>query len=185
MFIRRLAAATIASLCLTPFAQAQGLTGASVTGAIYCCDAPNEANRATNLVTATVGPGVEFPNGVFTSLTPGLFPVASTIDISATTLELQYLDTAAAEPGTFDGYIFTFSGAPTITAVTADPSSTLTPTDVSFTGNSISINNAGLALTPQSRVLLNVSLIPEPMSAGMLIAGLGILTALGRRRARC
>jgi hypothetical protein len=182
MSIKRLAAAAAASLCLLPFAQAQDLTGSSVTGAIYCCDAPNEANRATNLVTATVGPGVEFPNGVFSSLTPGLSPVAATVDIGATTIDLQYLASAPAAPGVFDGYVFTFEGAPTITGVTLDPSSTLTPASISYTGNTVLINNADLALTPQSRVLVNVSLVPEPATAGLLAAGLGLMAVMGMRR---
>jgi hypothetical protein len=182
MSIRRLIAATAVSLCLVPFAQAQGLTGSSVTGAIYCCDAPNEANRATNFVTATIGSGVEFPDGAFTSLVPGLEPVPATVDFGAYTVDLHYLATAPAEPGTYDGYVFTFSGAPTITSVTLDPGSTLTPTSLSFTGNSILINNADLALTPQSRVLLNVAVVPEPAAVALMMAGLGVLVVAGRRR---
>jgi MYXO-CTERM domain-containing protein len=131
-----------------------------------------------------VGAGVEFPNGVFTSITPGLMPVAATVDIGAYTLDLHYLASAPAAPGTFDGYVFTFQGAPTITDVTLDSASTLTPRDVSFTANSISINNADLALTPDSRVLLNVSVVPEPAPAGLLAAGLGLLAMWGRRRVR-
>jgi hypothetical protein len=184
MSIRRFIAAAAVSLCLAPIAQAQGLTGSSVTGAIYCCDAPNEANRATNFVTATIGSGVEFPEGAFTSLVPGLEPVPSTVDFGANTLDLHYLASAPAEPGTFDGFIFTFTGAPTITAVTLDPASTLTPTSFSFTGNSIQINNADLALTPQSRVLLNVTVVPEPAAVALMMAGLGVLMVAGRRRRR-
>jgi hypothetical protein len=182
MSIRRFIAAAAVSLCLSPFAQAQGLAGSSVTGAIYCCDAPNEANRATNFVTATIGSGVEFPDGAFTSLVPGLEPVAATVDFGAYTVDLHYLATAPAAGGTFDGYVFTFSGAPTITSVTLDPASTLTPTSFSFTGNSILINNADLALTPQSRVLLNVAVVPEPAAVALMIAGLGVLMVTGRRR---
>jgi hypothetical protein len=187
MSITRLAAAAAVVLCLCPFGKAQaqagtGLTGSSVTGAIYCCDAPNEANRATNLVTATVGTGVEFPNGAFTSLVPGLEPVPATVDFGAYTIDLRYLASAPAAGGTFDGYVFTFEGAPTITAVSLDPASTLTPASVSFTGNSVLINNADLALTPQSRVLLNVSVVPEPASVALMMAGMGMLAMLGQRR---
>jgi hypothetical protein len=95
---------------------------------------------------------------------------------------LQYLASAPAAPGVFDGYVFTFEGAPTITGVTLDPSSTLTPASISYTGNTVLINNADLALTPQSRVLLSVSLVPEPATAGLLAAGLGLLALMGMRR---
>jgi hypothetical protein len=182
MSIRRFVAGAAVSLCLAPLAQAQGLTGSSVTGAIYCCEAPTEEYRATNLVTATIGPGVEFPDGAFTSLIPGLEPVAATVDFGPNTVDLHYLASAPAAGGTFDGYVFTFSGAPTITSVTLDPASTLTPASFSFTGNSILINNADLALTPQSRVLLNVAVVPEPAAVAMMLAGLGVLAVLGQRR---
>jgi hypothetical protein len=183
MPLRQIAAAAAVSLCLAPLAQAQALQG-TVTGAIYCCNAPIEADRATNLVTATIGPGVEFPNGVFTSIQPGLSPVPATIDIGGTTLDLHYLATAPAAPGAFDGYVFTFQGSPAIVSVTTDPASTLMPAAVTFTPNSIVINNAGLALTPESRLLLNVSTVPEPEKVGLLLAGLAAMTLFVRGRKR-
>jgi hypothetical protein len=184
MSIKTVMAAAAVALCTVPMAQAQSLTGSQVTGAIYCCDAPNEANRATNLVTATVGPDVEFPNGVFTSITPGLSPVASTLDVGANTIDLQYLESAPAAPGIFDGFVLSFAGAPAITAVTADPSSTLSPTSISFDATTIFINNAGLALTPQSHLLLNVMAVPEPAQVAMMLSGLAAVGLLMRRRAR-
>lgn len=182
MPIRQIAAAVAVSLCLAPLAHAQ-LQG-TVTGAIYCCNAPNEANRATNLVTATIGPGVEFPNGVFTSINPALSPVPATIDIGGTTLDLHYLASAPAAPGAFDGYVFTFQGSPAIASVTTDPASTLTPASITFGPDTIVINNAGLALTPESRLLLNVSTVPEPEKMGLLLAGLAAITMFVRGRKR-
>jgi hypothetical protein len=158
------------------------LTGSTVTGAIYCCTAPTEQYRATNLVTATVGPDVEFPNGVFSSLVAGLAPVPATLDIGATTVDLQYLATAPAAPGGFDGYVLTFTNAPAITNVTVDPSSTLVPVGLSFGTNTILINNADRALTPDSHLRLNVSLVPEPEQAVLMLGGLLGLGLFARRR---
>jgi hypothetical protein len=182
MSFKTIAAAAAVSLCVVPLANAQGLTGSTVTGALYCCNAPTEENRATNFVTATVGSQVEFPNGAFTSMTPGLSPVPATLDIGANTIDLHYLASAPAAPGMFDGYVLSFAGAPSITSVTADPSSTLTPASLSFTASTVLINNAGLALTPQSRLLLNVTAVPEPAQVTLTLAGLAAVTWFARRR---
>lgn len=184
MSFKKIMAAAAVSLCLGTVAHAQtgSLIGSSVTGAIYCCEAPTEAYRATNLVTATVGDGIEFPNGVFTGITPGLTPVAANLDIGANTVDLQYLASAPAAPGVFDGYVLSFQGAPEILSVTVDPSSTMMPAGLSFSGNTILINNAGLALTPQSRLLLNVSAVPEPGKVALLLAGLAGVALFRRRR---
>lgn len=179
-----LAAAAAGAVCAVPAAHAQSLTGSQVTAAIYCCDAPNEANRATNLVTKTVGASVEFPDGTFTSIIPGLSPVAANLDVGANTIDLQYLASAPAAPGTFDGYILSFAGAPSITSVTVDPSSTLTPTSISFDASTVFINNADLALTPQSHLLLNVAVVPEPAQAALMLGGLAAVGLLARRRQR-
>ncbi|TFW28945.1 hypothetical protein [Massilia horti] len=171
-----------AVLGLTNVAHAQSLIGSQVTGAIYCCEAPTEQFRATNFVTATVGNQVEFPNGVFSSIVPGLAPVPADLDIGANTIDLHYLASAPAAPGVFDGYVLTFQNAPEILSVKLDSSSTLTPTSISFTGNSVLINNADLALTPQSRVLLNVAVVPEPQEVAMMLGGLVALGMLARGR---
>lgn len=180
MSIRKIAAAV--AMSLGSVAAAQGLTGSTVTGAIYCCNQPTETNRVTNLVTATVGTGIEFPNGVFMSTAAGLAPVPATVDFGANTLTLQYLEAAPAAPGNFDGYVFSFTGAPSITDVTTDPSSTLMPTGVTFSQDRIELNVAGRALTPESRLVLNISAVPEPGRLGLLLAGLGAVAVFVRRR---
>jgi hypothetical protein len=52
---------------------------------------------------------------------------------------------------------------------------------LSFNGNTIFVNEAGLELTPGSRVLINVSAVPEPATFAMLLGGLALV---GRSRWR-
>lgn len=182
MSIKTVMAAAAVALGTVPLAHAQSLTGSQVSGAIYCCTAPTEAYRATNLVTDTVGSQVEFPDGVFTSLVPGLRPVSANLDIGANTIDLQYLESAPASSGQFDGYVLSFQNAPAIANVSVDPSSTFTPTSLSFNANTVFINDAALALTPQSHLLLNVTAVPEPVGLAMMLGGLGVLGLLARGR---
>src|SRR5437764_9360770 len=115
------AAAALAAAALAPAAHAQNLAGSQVTVAGYCCAAATPANQATNAVTATVGAGTEFPQGSLTSLTSGLSAVPVAIDVGSNYIELNYTAGAVINPGGFNGYIFTFANAPTITGVSLDP----------------------------------------------------------------
>jgi hypothetical protein len=175
------AAASAAALCIALPVQAQSLLGSQVTGAGYCCTSPNETDRVTNLLTATVGPGVEFPFGSLLSTSNQVDPVPASIDVGATTLQISYTAVATALPGGFNGYVFSFVGAPAITGVSADPTSTYSPV-LSFNANTIFVNEAGLELTPSSRVLINISAVPEPAAYGLLLGGLGFVGLAGWRR---
>ncbi|MFC5479469.1 PEP-CTERM sorting domain-containing protein [Massilia suwonensis] len=177
------AAAAALACCPMTGAQAQDLTGSTVNLAAYCCTAPIESNRVTALLSATVGPAVEFPEGVLTSLDPNLEPVPVTIDVGASTIDIDYGAGGTTAPGGFNGFVFSFTGAPAILSVSVDPSSTYTPV-VTFEGNSIFVNEAGLTLTADSRALINVTPVPEPEIYAMMLGGLGLVSALASRRRR-
>lgn len=166
--------------------QAVGLEGATVTLAGYCCAAPIESNRGTTFATATVGAGIEFPEGSLRTLRSGDILIGAVTDISANQLDSRATVFDRALSGTFNGSVLTFTGAgvPSILNVTLDPLSTYTPIGISFTANSISVNNAGLFFSPSSRLVLDIATapVPEPETYLLMLAGLAILGTIAKRR---
>jgi PEP-CTERM motif len=181
MAIRALLAAAAAAIALSPVAQAQSLTGSRVTVAGYCCTAVTPSEQVTNSLTATVGPNVEFPEGSFMSTAVGFDVLPVTVDVGASTIRISYTAGGPVAPGGFNGFAFTFDGAPTITGATVDPSSTYNPV-VSFGADTIYVNEAGQTLTSTSSVLVNISAVPEPEAYALMLGGLGLLGVMARRR---
>jgi hypothetical protein len=176
-----LATAAVAAIALSPMAQAQSLTGSEVTVTGYCCTAVVDTDIVTNTLTATVGPTVEFPEGSIMATMAGFEALPVSIDVSGSTIEISYSAGGDVPAGGFNGFAFSFVDAPTITGATVDPSSTYTPT-VSFTGNTVWVNEAGSTLTSTSSVLVNISAVPEPETYGMMLGGLAVLGFMARRR---
>jgi hypothetical protein len=140
---------------------AAGLFGSQSTAAVYCCSAPIEAQRISTSATATVGSGVEFPLGSLASngtFGAGVIPLS--IDVGENSLALNYTSTAFAASGAFNGYKFSFVGAPVITGLTLNALSNVTPTSFSFTSDSILVNAANLSFNASSRLLFDVATVP-------------------------
>lgn len=183
------AAAALAAAALAPSAHAQNLAGSQVTVAGYCCTGTTPADQATNAATATVGPNVEFPEGTLTSLTSGLSALPVAIDVGSNYIEINYSGGGVAPPGGFNGYVFTFANAPTISGLSLDPANTSTgyTPALSVSGNQVFVNEAGLTLTSSTKGLIDVAIaptppVPEPETYAMLLAGLGLLGWTARRR---
>jgi hypothetical protein len=66
----------------------------------------------------------------------------------------------------------------------------LTSSNIKIEGNTLSVNLAGFSFTPSTQVILNVttapavSAVPEPETCSLLLAGLGLIGFMGRRKAR-
>jgi hypothetical protein len=157
--IARLTSAIVTSLLASvalfhaPPAKAS-LQGATVTIAVYCCTAPpGPANQTSNTVSGTVP--ASFPQG---SLKGGaVIPVS--VDVTAGQVTLTSGGSWQAAGGSFNGYVYTFSGAPAITNVTVDPltSPALAPTSMTFTSNSISVNVSGLNYPSGGKQILDIT----------------------------
>jgi hypothetical protein len=154
-----------------------------VTTAAYCCTAPIESDRATNAATATVGPTIEYPQGTFTSLSSSLDVVPVAIDVGSNYIDLRYSAGGTTAAGGFNGFVFSFTGAPAITAVSLDPTSTYSPV-VTFDADTIYVNEAGLTLTSTSRAMINVTAVPEPETYALMLGGMALLGLAARRRGR-
>ncbi len=95
-------------------------------------------------------------------------------------------------PGSFSGYMFTFTGAPDITKVLVDSGSSadfqpVLPGGLSFTATSITVNVAGDNLAVGDKLILDVTagsapVVPEPSTWAMMLLGFAGLGFVGYRR---
>ena len=89
-------------------------------------------------------------------------------------------------PGVND-FVMTFTGVPTITGVTNDPSSQLDPVAITFGGDWIAFNVSGLARYPGETSIFDVSFasgVPEPATWTLMLFGVSGLGAALRSRRR-
>ena len=92
--------------------------------------------------------------------TPSAAPAAPpSFDVTSTQVTETFLTNERLATGTFNGRVYKFTGAPAITNETVDPQSdhTVAPTGISFTANSISVNNSGLSVTNGAKQILDVT----------------------------
>jgi hypothetical protein len=129
---------------------------------------------------------IEFPLG---SLQNGQLGYPGRIDIWDTQIVITpyYQQSSAFASGLFNGFVFTFFGAPEIVAVTLSDISTLIPVSVNFYGAEIAINYQSLTVYPGSETVLNLVLrdtseTPLPGALGLFATGLAGLGLIARRR---
>jgi hypothetical protein len=132
---------------------------ASLNGATVSLSAnyPTADDVFTNTVTGTVP--VSWPKGSLYGTRNRLVQVNASFDVTGTQVTETFLANARLGTGTFNGPVYKFTGAPAITQVTVDPQSdpAVAPTGISFTANSISVNDSGLNVTNGAKQILDVT----------------------------
>jgi hypothetical protein len=145
----------------------------------------------SNTETATVGPGIEYPDGTFTTLGPPFFVIPVDIDLAASTITATYNADVVSAPGTFNGYVFDFTGLNTpIISAFLDPASSFTTNQVGvgFSANEVTINLPSLSIATGNIIKVDLgfqptaSAVPEPSSLALL--GSGATALLGFYRTR-
>jgi hypothetical protein len=134
-------------------AHAAGLAGSTVITTLYN---PTLATVLGGPTSATVGANTPtYPSGSITGNT------AFQINVTSTQIVYNPLVSVTYGNGPFNGFVFNFAGAPNIIAVTLDPASTFTPTAISFTANSVSLNLSGNTVSPSSAAILDIQVQPS------------------------
>jgi hypothetical protein len=164
------------------------LIGSQVTANVRL---PTINDIQSNTATATVGPGIEYPDGTFTTLGPPYFVIPVDIDLAASTITATYNANVVSAPGAFNGYVFDFTGLNTpILAAVLDPGSSFSTSQVGvgFSANEVTINLPSLSIATGNIIQVDlafeptVSTVPEPSSIALLGSGAGALLGLCRKR---
>jgi hypothetical protein len=157
-------------------ANADVLTGSTVTSTLFFPD----------LTTVNAGPVTAVVGASTPTFPAGAFVAGRNFSINITGDQIVYNAGENVTYGTspFNGFVFDFAGAPTILGVTVDAASTLIPTGVTFTGNSVSLNVSGESVTTNSVAILDIQLpssqTPEPATLVLLLSTLGVV-AVGKK----
>lgn len=167
-------AAALASTAIASPAMAGTLIGTPVTASLLY---PDTATTYAGPVTSVVTGAVEFAPGAFA-------PAAGSIDVGANSISYFTNQNAQYSGASFNGYRLDFTGR-TITSLSLNGASTLTPVSYSFSGSSVFFNLSGEQVQNGDVALFDVGVaaVPEPATWMMLIAGFAMM-GYGLRKRR-
>ena len=185
-------AVTLTFAVFSPTMARADLVGSEVTAVLLFpnettfCNIPGDCSGPLGPVPVTSGVPPEFPAGTV-AFDGSLTISGSQIIWTATSPEMYSAGTASPGDGAFNGFDLFFTGAPTITDVTLDLASTISPvpfvgppisssSGFSFNGDNVLFNLAGDSVTAGQELILDVqtsaSAVPEPASVVFLVTGI-------------
>ena len=176
---RILAAATLA-LAASSAADAQSFDGATLNYQYYFPNSGTPYAAADN-GSFVVGQGIEVTN---------VSDDRATLDINGSNVFIDFISSSNWGPASFNGWILSdeTDNLAAILGVTIDPSTNLggfSLSNISFTGDSITVNWQGLSFTDTTVVSLNVAFgdtaVPEASTWAMMLLGFGAIGVALRR----
>lgn len=176
---------------------ASDLTGSTVT---YQFFSPTDKTPLTQVVSATIGSDIEFPDGSIPLAAPGGdYLTGLSIDIGPNYILEEYTQSSYYAPGVygaignFNGSVYQFGpSSPRIKQIIIDPASTflLSYDSLLYTyQNLVALDRTEVHLQKGDFLKLNLTFVddaittPEPSSVALFLCGLG-LVVLKKRRAR-
>lgn len=149
---------------------------------------PNSASRnSTDVVIVGAAHEIDCP-GSFAACNSPANPIllaGDFIDIGASTIQISFATAASFAAADFNGWIFSDLDPGFVIGSVALTSSFagFGPSNVSFTGNSVSLNFAGLTSTGPGAVTVELisQSVPEPATAALLLLGMAGMFAGGRK----
>jgi PEP-CTERM motif len=180
---KSLVSAVALAIAVSGTANAQTFDGSTLDYQYYFPDSTSPYSGADN-GSFVVGAGVEVTN---------IVDNVGTLDISGTNIFIDFSTDSSFTPGTFNGWILSdqTNSLADILGVSINGSTNLagfSMANLSFTGNTISVNWQGLDFDANTVVSLDVSLgqaVPEPATWAMMLLGFGaagVALRRGRRR---
>jgi hypothetical protein len=127
---------------------------------------PSDANLTSSVLTATVGPGVEFP-AIGSSASPGWNVINANVDVSDAAIDISYVGPATASSGAFNGYVFHYvsqvgGGAlPNIINAELAPETTFSPGSVNVKvgdAATVWIDVSGVDIAAGSEIAVSLTL---------------------------